>query len=323
MPVGEKVFVSTPFPEKYMNDCLHPCVRKLNDSSFVMIQSPYYGEKIEIENPIFYCTHNIRRWENGVLLADTPERGYHSDPVLFSDEGSIFCLWRDCGTQETEVMQFDPIVVCSSLEFNDGVSNLCDAIPIIGNTWKNGDLVQCPIVMKHKDSLFIYAAWYQYYPERKDLGIAIWSGTSLSEPDFVLRDTIPLEMPHVCDKRWQLKIFGHLFFFPCRKKYDMWHFDLFEYNSKLYIVSSGEKSDNIMLSCSDDWVHFRTFRKPLINSHYSENTVCYRQYYYKPSAIIDKDSLYLFYTSNSKDEYRKNDLLLSVTSLNDIKGYLK
>ena len=107
-------------------------------------------------------------------------------------------------------------------------------------------------------------------------------------------------------------------FFPIPKRYDLWHFDLFEYNGKLFIVSSAEKDDNIMLSVSTDWKHFKTCKKPLVNNHYSENYTGYRQYYYKPTAIIQDDSLFLFYTANDQEDPKKNQLFLSVKVMKDL-----
>ena len=75
MPFGEPVTVLTPYPEKYHNDCLHPCIRKINDSTFIMIQSPYYRWDNTVENPMLYISNNPRHWTNAVLLADTPEEG--------------------------------------------------------------------------------------------------------------------------------------------------------------------------------------------------------------------------------------------------------
>ena len=181
-----------------------------------------------------------------------------------------------------------------------------------------GDLVQCPIMIKHQDKYLFYAAWYQYGPEREGKGIAIWEGTSLSDPDFRLIDTVAFDEPYVCDKLYQLRIGKKLLFFPKPKKYDLWHFDLFEYNGTLYMVSVAEKDDNVMLSVSEDWIHFKTFRKPLINNHFSENYVGYRQYYYKPTAVVENDTLCLFYTANAKDDPNRNQLFLSKMPMNDI-----
>ena len=63
-----------------------------------------------------------------------------------------------------------------------------------------------------------------------------------------------------------------------------------------------------MLSFSEDWKHFKTYHKPLVNNHYTENYCGYRQYYYKPTAFIKDDTLHVFYTANAKDDPNRNQL---------------
>lgn len=124
-------------------------------------------------------------------------------------------------------------------------------------------------------------------------------------------DTIPFNSVWTCDKKAEIRIVGHRIYLPWPKKYDLWHFDLFEYDDKLWMVSCGEKDDNIMLSVSEDWKHFKTFRKPLVNNHYMENQVGYRQYYYKPTAFVRNDTLYVFWTANSLQDSNHNVLYMS------------
>ena len=315
MPFGEPVTVLTPYPEKYHNDCLHPCIRKINDSTFIMIQSPYYRWDNTVENPMLYISNNPRHWTNAVLLADTPEEGFNSDPCVYLEDSNIFAFWREFDTPLCQKTGGNTVI--------GGIVNNMAGIDTIKqyivNTWgAEGDLVQSPVLMKYNNQYLFYTAWYQYIPERKNKGIAIWKGTSLDKPDFTLTDTIILDKPLVCDKWLQKKIFGHLWFIPKPKRYDMWHLDLFEYKGKLYMVSCAEKNDNIMLSVSEDWKHFKTYPKPLINNHCSENHTGYRQYYYKPTAIIHNDSLYLYYTANAQDDHNRNQLFLSTKALHDL-----
>jgi hypothetical protein len=81
------------------------------------------------------------------------------------------------------------------------------------------------------------------------------------------------------------------------------------------MVSCAEKDDNIMLSVSEDWIHFRTMRTPLVNNHCSENHTGYRQYYYKPTALVRQDTLVLFYTANSQDDPDRNQLFMSMMKM--------
>lgn len=314
MPVGIPISIMTPETEKYHNDCLHPCVRGLSDGSFVMVQSPYYAWDNKVENPMVYFSDDLRDWGMGRLFEDTPLTGFNSDPNVFVEDSVVWVFWRACGTTLCHEYEMDEIVLGGVLDSID----VCRSL-YIWNTWHEGDITQCPILMRHDGKYLFYAAWYQYGPERKGKGIAVWEGSTLDRPDFKLVDTLDFNTPLVCDKLLQKKIWGRICYIPIPKRYDMWHFDLFEYDSKLFMVSCAEKDDNLMLSVSSDWKHFKTCWKPLVNNHCSENFTGYRQYYYKPTAIVQNDSLYLFYTANSKDDPDRNQLFLSVKAMKDLK----
>lgn len=318
MPVGIPISIKTPEQEKYHDDCLHPCVRELKDGSFVMVQTPYYGWNNKIENPMLYYSNDLRDWGMGSLLVDTPLAGFNSDPNVFVEDTIVYAFWRAFGTPLCHENEMDEIVLGGKLDSNKG-NHFSNNHLYIWNNWHEGDITQCPILMRHDGRYKFYAAWYQYGPERKGKGIAIWEGTSLDKPDFKLVDTIGFDTPLVCDKLFQKKLGKWIYYIPIPKRYDMWHFDLFEYGGKLFMVSCAEKDDNLMLSVSSDWKHFKTCWKPLVNNHCSENHTGYRQYYYKPTAIVQNDSLYLFYTANAKDDPNRNQLFLSKKAMKDLK----
>lgn len=318
MPVGKPIHIVTPEVEKYHNDCLHPCVRRLNDESFVMVQSPYYGWNNKIENPMMYHSSSLSDFGMGQLLEDTPEIGFNSDPNVFVDDSSVYAFYRAFGTFQCQELGMNEIVIGGRIDDLDTMQ-FVDKHIYIYNKWQQGDLTQCPILMKREGKYYFYAAWYQYGPERKSKGIAIWEGSSLDNPGFQLTDTIPFDNPLVCDKLFQKRIGRHIYYLPIPKRYDMWHFDLFEYDGRLFMVSCAEKDENIMLSVSKDWKHFKTNTKPLVNNHCSENYTGYRQYYYKPTAIVQNDSLYLYYTANAQDDPDRNQLFLSVKAMKDLK----
>lgn len=309
----EEVSVVTP-PDKpeYRNDCLHPCIRKDGEGRYLMIQTPYYGWKSKVENPIFYQSDNYLSWTGGIELAGTPSTGFNSDPTLLLQNDSIWLFWRELGTPLCDSLHCGPITV--GVCFADG---RLDTVPkvYLQNVWKEGDTEQCPILVKRGDGYYFYAAWYQYEPQRTNRGIALWKGSSLVNPDFELVDTIALKPTLTVDKWVQKYLLGRIWFVPKPKKFDMWHFDLFEYNHRWYMVSCAEKDDNVMLSVSDDGVSFKTYRKPLVNNHAMENVVHYRQYYYKPTAFVEGDTLHLFYTSNAKDNPSQNRMFHAELSM--------
>ena len=306
MPIGEPVEVCTIEPQKYHNDCLHPCIRyDTHSGKYYMAQSPYYGADNNMENPMFYVSDNYMEWKTGILIADAPDKGFNSDPnILLTDLGKVCFVWRECKSSECAQNGGNRMVVGGFLENGRLKRKLIYAI----NSWEQGDHIQCPIIMEHKGQYYIYAACYQYEPKRRNVGVAIWRGTSLETPDFELLETIPFRSVYTADRMAQVRLFRRLWYIPKPLRHDMWHFDLFEYKDKLYMVSVSERGDNIMLSVAEDWMHFKTIRKPLVNNHYTQNYCGYRQYYYKPTAFVKDDTLHVFYTANAKDDSSRNQL---------------
>ena len=85
------------------------------------------------------------------------------------------------------------------------------------------------------------------------------------------------------------------------------------------MISCAEKDDNIMLSVSEDWKHFKTCQEPLVNNHYMQNYCGYRQYYYKPTAFVKDDTLHLFWTSNAKGDSDHNVLWHSALGMREFR----
>lgn len=308
----ERIVVNTPTPEVYHNDCLHPCIRYSGKGfagyHYWMVQSPYYGWNNKVENPIIYrsnCLDSIGA--DGLVLTETPLTGFNSDPNLYIDGDSVlYVFWRECGTPLCAELARSPVTV--GVSTRDGVHFSEKQIYLV-NDWATGDTEQAPVLMRHNGEYWFYAAWYQYEPERKNKGVTIWKGTSLSSPDFVLTDTVPFEDIYVCDKAAELRVDGYRLYLPKPQKFDLWHFDLWEdSNGYLKMIACAEKGDVVMLGESEDWLHFKMQRTPLVMNHYMQNYVDYRQYYYKPTACIDNDGTHYFWTSGSKEDGKRNVL---------------
>ena len=313
MPIGETIDVHTIEPDKYHNDCLHPCIRyDAKAGKYYMAQSPYYGWNNKLENPMFYVSDDYKVWDKGVLIADTLDKGYNSDPnICICANGEIQFIWRECHTTLAHDKDSSYITVGGALG-NDGTLTKKHVYCV--NQWQDGDTEQAPVMIEHEGERYIYAAWYEYEPERKNKGIAIWKeelkaakgGGHMCGYRFV--EKLPFGSCFTADKCAQIRLFGHILFAPKPLYHDLWHFDLFEYDGKLYMVSVAEKGDNVMLSVAEEWQHFKTYRKPLVNNHYTENYCGYRQYYYKPTAFVKDDVLHVFYTANAKDDPKRNQL---------------
>ncbi len=314
MPIGEMIEVHTIEPEKYHDDCLHPCIRyDAKSCKYYMAQSPYYAWNNKVENPMLYVSNDYKVWSKGKLIADTPEKGFNTDPNICLSNGEIYYLLRECFTPLCDSLGCSYVTIGGVL----AEGQLHNKHVLCTHTSHADDTEQCPIMIEHNGERYIYAAWYQYEPDRKNQGVAIWKEQAEGEP-FKLVDTISLDRCYTVDRCAQMRLFGHLIYLPKPLYHDMWHFDLFEYGGKLYMVSVAEKGDNIMLSVSDDWKHFKTLRKPLVNNHYTENYCGYRQYYYKPTAFVKDDTLHVFYTANSKDDPKRNQLYHTAAPVSNV-----
>lgn len=315
----EKMTIVTPDSTIYENDCLHPCIRYSHKGfggyHYWMVQSPYYAWNNKVENPILYKSNDVDSIGlNGLLLAETPVTGYNSDPNLYIDGDSVlYIFWRECETPLCDSLGYSAITV--GISTTDGVT-FSDKRVYLTNGWNRGDIEQAPVLMKHEGEYWFYATWYQYSPQRENRGIAIWKGTSLSNPDFILTDTILVEREYICDKMAELRVNDYRIYCPKPQRFDLWHFDLWEKeDNNLGIIACAEKGDIIMVGELEDWKYLRLERTPLIMNHYMQNIVGYRQYYYKPTAFVQNDTLHVFWTSGDKVDGNHNVLWHSSISM--------
>lgn len=301
MPIGKVVDIKTP-EVKYHNDCLHPCVRYYEvpfaGCHYWLVQTPWYFYENKLENPILYKTNDLSNFGEGVVVCESHECGYNSDPFIFREEDKMYVFWREYQTPLCNELGCQKVTV--GVFTYDGVA-FSEKLVYLTDNNIDSDTEQSPVLIKRKtkdgERYFFYATWYQYIPDPQNKGIAIWEGTSLEFPDFQLKELMPFKTVYTCDKLKQIRIGSHLWFIPKPLKFDLWHFDLIEYKDKLCMISCSNMGENIMFSESDDYVHFTTHRSPLINAHFCEKYEVPRQNLYKPSGFIKDDTLYLYYTS--------------------------
>lgn len=173
MPVGEIVYVATPDSAKYHNDCLHPCIRyDAYLDKYYMAQSPYYGWNNQEENPMYYESDDYTIWQYGKLIADTPEKGYNSDPnICLCANGDRLYIWRECGTPLCDSLGCAYATVGGLLS-PEGTIERKNIYCI--NKLSTQDMEQAPVMIEHDGVRYIYATWYQYEPKRINRGIALW-----------------------------------------------------------------------------------------------------------------------------------------------------
>jgi len=327
-PIAEKLEIKTPDSGKYdYDDCIHPCIRHIPEGfcgyHWWMVQSPYYNRDSKYENPLLYYSKEDSfpsKWEFSAEVAKTPVKGFNSDPNLFYESNKLWIFWREFGTPLCDSLSASMVTVGAYT--TDGKTFSTKKVYLIQQN-PNFDAEQAPVLLNKKNKYYFYASYYQYNPKRINKGIAIWEGTSLSEPDFVLKEIVPFKHIYTCDKWKQLRIGTKLFFIPKPLKHDLWHFDLYAYKDKLYMFSVAELGDNIMLSVSEDDKNFKTFHLPLVNNHYLEKFTKQRVYFYKPTGYIEKDTIYLYFTATSTIDKRQNDLFKTKISLGKYKIYQK
>lgn len=303
LPEAIAIEIKTPEPEKYHNDCLHPCVRYV-ESGFAgaqwwMVQSPYYNRNNKLENPILYYSldDNVPvNWNYTAIVQDTHCDGYNSDPCIFYEDGKLWVFWRECDTPKCKSWGVNKLTV--GVNTVDGYT-FSEPKIYLKQHGLDEDKEQCPILVKQEDKYLFYAVHYQYKPKRKAQGIVVWEGTSLDNPDFVIKQELKIPKTYTCDKLKQLRLFGKLFFVPWPMKHSIWHFDLLVFEKKLYMVSVDEWGDNIMLAESNDFKNFKFKRKPLINNHYLESMGGLRTYFYKPSLFISNGRFMVYYTETN------------------------
>ena len=333
LPVGTRIDLRTPQPEKYLNDVLHPCVRKGEGGAFkdkyIMVQSPLYGGDESMENPILYVSDSLEDWGDGVVVRDTPSEGYNSDPLVFPEGDKLWVFWREfntpaCFDAGTNIATFG-CCTKDGRHFSSPklyLANIYESDTRWGKPFPVADIAQCPILMKHNGEYYFYGVCMDY-KTYVCKGLSIWKGSSLEEPDFKLQQVVPFHSVLSVGKFKQLKIRGKLYFIPKPVSQSLWHFDLFEHDGCLYMIFGVAKGKgNILLSCSKDWMHFKTRIAPLINNNHSENTLHYRQYYYKSTGFVENGQLHLFYTANSPVDRKRNVLFHSCGSFPDKRATL-
>lgn len=317
MPIGRLIEIKTPDTERYQDDCLHPCIRYIPEGfaghKWWMVQSPYYAGNSKVENPLlYYCDDGDTsfNWIYLGIVQETPDAGFNSDPMIYHESGKLWVFWREKGTPLCHRLNI--VSATLGVSTSDGITYSKPKI-FLTSLDPEIDSELCPILLKVNEKYCFYTSYYQFKPKRKGLGIAIWEGSSLENPNFQLRTISKTVNTFTCDKFKQQRIGNHLLFIPKPLKHDIWHFDLFEVNNNLYMISVSEWGDNIMLSTSEDYKKFRTLRTPLVNTHYSG-----QNYFYKPTGYVQDGVFHLFYTAKDNKDNNRNLLFHTEMNLSNI-----
>lgn len=319
LSIGEIIDIVTPQEENYHNDCLHPCIREVPEGfcgyTWIMVQTPYYGNNNKLENPILYGSVDEtypKNWTPLCVVKETPSKGFNSDATIYYEAGKLFVFWREVNTPLCDELGVSMTTVGVS---TTDCLHFSPAKVYLTNKHKNYDLEQSPVLIKKNENYLFYAVHYQYYPFRRNIGLTLWVGSNLDKPDFLLKKQLKLPKAIVCDKLKQFRIFKKIIFVPKPLQHDVWHIDIFEYNSILYLFTCAEFGDNLVLYQSINGNNFTVCRKPLVNAHKSETKWNFRPYFYKPTGFIKDNILFLYYTTKTPENPLRNVLFLSKNKL--------
>lgn len=281
MPLGIEVLGWTPQPEKYMNDNIHPCVRYIPEGfaghKWWMVTTPYYGSNSAIENPILYWGDSRDgelpplEWYGGVVVEDTPASGYNSDACIYFDGTGLWVFWRENGSPDTSTTGGRATFGRYTTNGSTFTSKKLFAPLGFSIPGKTGDAEMCPIVVNFDGNINLFGTYYEFTPERKPYGLAIWDieDNDLANKQFTLTKTI-----------------GQLY----KSGFNFWHFDLFKHDNKYYCVVTPESGYEILLGVSDDCENFKFWSMPLLS-----NSVAGTNYLYKPTAMVHQGILYVWH----------------------------
>jgi len=277
MKLGSRLHAPTPEPETYKNDLIHPCVRYIHGGfagyRWWMVATPFLMKNAALENPILYYGNSENEqppldWTATAIVEGTPlPKGYNSDPCLYVDGNGMWVFWRANWTVECE--QNECVRAVIGLFTTDGY-HFGNRKIFAKETLPNIDHIMCPVVAKYNGNITMYTCNHEFIPNRIPLGISIWgSNNTINDLGFV-------KTKEVLPKYYE--------------GFDFWHFDVFEHNNKLYCVVSPESGAEILLGRSDDGEHFTFWNTPLLSAKGTG-----RFYFYKPSALVLNETLYLWH----------------------------
>ena len=279
---NEKVLEYT-LPSEYGDFAIHPCVRYIPQGvgghKWWMVVSPYPNYDTDKENILlFHGAENSdkeppQRWIFVSEVCGTHPQGFNSDPNLYFDGKELWIIWREWETEN--LPKGCPICCIMCSRTSDGV-NFSEHSIIAHNQYSEydskGDTSMCPIVYKYNDELCMYGSIYAYEPYLSPKGTARYKYKN----GFFTLDGFQQRA-----NNW----------------FDLWHFDLFEYNGYLYQIITGQFGNTIYIGRSKDGKTFKYSKRPL----YSYPFFIKKNYFYKPTAQVLDNKLYVFFPRKTKN----------------------
>ncbi|MDR2147154.1 MAG: hypothetical protein LBE91_11910 [Tannerella sp.] len=290
-------FCKVPVPKGYIQSQTHPSIlyfpSKWHGFTHILATTPYPKANIQYENPCLYYADDensptvfIPNPDNPIISPPTEINAFNSDPCLCFDNDRIYLINRRCertpGLREIEIF--------SSA---DGTHFSQPQLIITENAGKRELLSPAFIHLTYAKRIYFLNGDAGIGRGGKCRGIDIYEGTSLENPNFAYIQT------------------GQ-FLNSKETGIEPWHFDLFQFENKLYMVFCGRNNKKggirnhmeTYLAVSEDFLNFRIFPKPLVSLLKT----------YRPTAYLDERKvLHLYFSIVGKVANDKSDRSIALT----------
>jgi hypothetical protein len=300
--IGGKAFsfCEIPAPVGYAQSQSHPSIlffpNKWQGYSHVLATTPYPNADIRYENPCLYyasCKDSPTVFNpnpNNPVISPPPDiKAFNSDPCLFFEKNRLYLLNRKC----ERIPDLREIEVC----YSDDGRNFSVPKTIITSKADEKELLS-PSIIRHENKMKIYFLDGNAGISKNGRckGLEIYEGSGFEHSDFTYF------------KKGQFLNSEELGIEP-------WHFDLFEFGKKLYMVFCGRNRHqkslrnpmNTYLAVSEDYQNFRIFATPLVRLLKT----------YRPTAYMDeKGILHLYFSVVGKIAKDKSDRAIALTKFN-------
>ena len=265
-----------PVPEGYPKQSqTHPsilyCKQKWNNYTHWLATTPYPNADIRYENPCIYKSNNpidFTPIKNNPIVLCSGGEAFNSDPELFLEQKKLYCINRENNHHHLYDVQL--------LSTLDG-DNWTKPISIYSSDDLHRQLLSPSYIkVENKHRIYFLNGDAGISKNGHCSGIEIIEGTNLDIPDFSFKQT---------GRFLNSKDLG----------VEPWHFDLFSFNGKLYMILCARDTKkktlrspmNTYLAVSDDEINFIIFPKPIVNYLKS----------YRPSAYVDENGVLHLYFS--------------------------
>ena len=333
MSAGVSCQVEDPTINITHGDVIHPCVRYIEEGfeghQWWMVYTPFYEEQDKLENPRL-CYANAEEgeppteWKFYCNIAETPEKGYNSDPTMLFHDGQLYVIWREFETPNAMANGYTRQNTICKIE-NKHVTYLSE--PILGEIKRLSDKEVSSTVIPYGKGFRAYAIHIDFVPKyilqapscighrlynykivflldalgiydiNHSHGIAIWDSESL-EQTFCYKKTVQFENSSRLYQPWHMEVIK----------------DSINRDKTLHaIVQSRQRHGRICIAKSTDGEKFRFYKKPLLTSKNTDSIGLY-----KSSAVLVGRKFYLFYTLHDRHDYNLHRLHVTSADWNEL-----